>query len=354
MCETLQLNWKLPSAALANNNKTGINKDKYSLRACSIKKRVEAEHRKSQPRQPKKRGPKPRPKSAPMSRYRRKTANLRERQRMGEINNAFEDLRERIPSLAVAGKGRCEKMTKINVLHVAINYIRALENILHTGDAGVNVYGTAVVQSPRIVTNIDNDGEIAPPKRRNDSGESICPSSSPCSSSQENETLDDDVTNQDNGEEEEDFGECPDWTELTSTLELSSPEGKPRGMNNNHYTKPPPPPTPSRGNLDTLLTLSALTSQQHHRSGLSSPEILTKKPPLMPQQQQQSNKVTMTMMTGVSIGNSKGSGGIFTRQTSFPDLGDDDLFADDGGELTSLEEFCDINFIHEDPFQLIV
>ena len=45
---------------------------------------------------------------------------------------------------------RCEKMTKINVLHVAINYIRALESILDTGDAGIHIYGTSVVQSPNL------------------------------------------------------------------------------------------------------------------------------------------------------------------------------------------------------------
>jgi hypothetical protein len=39
-------------------------------------------------------------------------------------------------------------MTKINILHVTISYIRALENILDTGDAGYNSYGTAIVQSP--------------------------------------------------------------------------------------------------------------------------------------------------------------------------------------------------------------
>ena len=64
----------------------------YTLRACSIQKRMETETRK---RQPKKRGPKPRPKSAPMSKYRRKTANQRERMRMGEINVAFEKLRDK-------------------------------------------------------------------------------------------------------------------------------------------------------------------------------------------------------------------------------------------------------------------
>ena len=108
---TLQINWKLNktenSAADSknwkinnkNNNISEVNinnsKDKYKLREASIKKRIEVEHRK---KQPKKRGPKPRPKPQPMSKYRRKTANLRERQRMGEINTAFDKLREKIPT----------------------------------------------------------------------------------------------------------------------------------------------------------------------------------------------------------------------------------------------------------------
>ena len=66
--------------------------------------------------QPRKRGPKPRPKTAPMSKYRRKTANLRERMRMGEINVAFENLRDKLPNpMAQAGKAKCEKLTKINI-----------------------------------------------------------------------------------------------------------------------------------------------------------------------------------------------------------------------------------------------
>ena len=114
MCDALQLNWKLnpnvsgnsatmehsggavgttktsKSAKSASGHQLG---DKsMTLRACSIQKRMETETRK---RQPKKRGPKPRPKSAPMSKYRRKTANQRERMRMGEINVAFEKLRDK-------------------------------------------------------------------------------------------------------------------------------------------------------------------------------------------------------------------------------------------------------------------
>merc|ERR1712062_426080 len=150
----MQLNWKLNAEESSNKNqlrktnpKNMKDKYKYKLREASIKKRIEVEHRK---KEPKKRGPKPRPKSQPMSKYRRKTANLRERQRMGEINQGFEKLRAKIPTPIQVQNAKCEKMTKINVLHVAINYIRALESILDTGDAGIHIYGTSVVQSPNL------------------------------------------------------------------------------------------------------------------------------------------------------------------------------------------------------------
>lgn len=133
---------KEESGGLAPSSGGGVvgrkSKKSYTLRACSIQKRMETEHRKNLPR---KRGPKPRPKTAPMSKYRRKTANLRERMRMGEINVAFEKLRDKLPNpMAQAGKAKCEKLTKINILHVAINYIRAMENLLETGDSGVRSF----------------------------------------------------------------------------------------------------------------------------------------------------------------------------------------------------------------------
>ena len=40
----------------------------------------------------------------------------------------------------LSGRGKCEKLTKINILHVTINYIRAMENLLTTGDSGVHSY----------------------------------------------------------------------------------------------------------------------------------------------------------------------------------------------------------------------
>jgi hypothetical protein len=70
--------------------------------------------------------------------------------RQGEINKGFDLLRERIPH-PVLSKGRCEKLRKIDILHVAISYIRALENILESGEAGINEFANSlysVVSSP--------------------------------------------------------------------------------------------------------------------------------------------------------------------------------------------------------------
>jgi len=210
MCEAVQINWKLPTEKAEKGRQHRSKKAKMAAGSASAKVA----------KVPKKRGPKPRPKSAPMSKYRRKTANMRERMRMGEINKAFESLQERIPALATAAsKGKCEKMTKVNVLHVAINYIRALENILDSGDAGVNVYGTAVVQSPQVkVANKDDvNAEVkqkakrtSKKKKGNVAASTVTP-------------VLDDNKNILPPEEEQDLKDqdtFPDWTELTSTLDF--------------------------------------------------------------------------------------------------------------------------------------
>ncbi|CAB4056338.1 TX [Lepeophtheirus salmonis] len=99
---------------------------KYGLRAKSIQRRIEVESKVRAPK-PEKRTPKPRSRPPPLSKYRRKTANARERDRMREINDAFEALQKAIPGMEVKKEEKC---TKLNTLKLAMNYIKALSDLL--------------------------------------------------------------------------------------------------------------------------------------------------------------------------------------------------------------------------------
>lgn len=69
-------------------------------------------------------------KCLPLSKYRRKTANARERSRMREINDAFEALRKVLPHCNARSENPNEKTTKIMTLRLAMKYIAALDNAL--------------------------------------------------------------------------------------------------------------------------------------------------------------------------------------------------------------------------------
>merc|ERR1711983_488812 len=331
MAEThMQLNWKLNEESsnknqLRKTNPKNMMKDKYKFREASLKKRNEVEFR-AKKEGPKKRGPKPRPKPQPMSKYRRKTANLRERQRMGEINVAYEVLRAKIPTPAQPRNARCEKLTKINILHVAINCIRALESILETGDAGIQVYGTSVVQSPNLPLSPECEPPMVekvaknPPKSNPSAIRkatlkkvglvSNTPTTTlnhrtknPSSSSSSNSV--DSGINMDQDSDQEPDNKCPDWTELTSTLELF--------------------PSQHRGNLDTLL---------------SSANLATETPPIPP-----STKVLQPRDLNRSNSNWSSTSKLLDLENFFDDLNSsyDSLEADSEGIIP----------FEEDPFQLV-
>ncbi|VVD03401.1 helix-loop-helix protein delilah-like [Leptidea sinapis] len=83
------------------------------------------------PRSARSREPRSRRTTQPLSKYRRKTANARERSRMREINNAFEALRRAVPAAEITGSPvACEKLTKITTLRLAMKYITALSSAL--------------------------------------------------------------------------------------------------------------------------------------------------------------------------------------------------------------------------------
>lgn len=93
----------------------------YNLRKKTIVNRIKTEKTKDLPKKKK-----PKTKPAPLSKYRRKAANARERGRMEDINTAFEVLKSVLPNIEEGGA----KMTKITTLRLAMNYISALRNIL--------------------------------------------------------------------------------------------------------------------------------------------------------------------------------------------------------------------------------
>lgn len=107
-------------------NMDSKNGGKYALRTKSIIKRIESEKNRATT---KRKEPKEKQKPPPLSKYRRKTANARERNRMKEINDAFLTLQQSIPDLPGAD---AEKLTKITVLRLAVNYINALAGVLNS------------------------------------------------------------------------------------------------------------------------------------------------------------------------------------------------------------------------------
>ena len=131
MADILQVNWRY-AVSSSPSRPTDTEANPASAAASYKLRRAGREERAGG-----RRGPKPKCQTAKMSKYRRKTANARERMRMGEINVAYDRLKETIPLPSVGhGRQKCEKLTKINLLHIAINYIRSLESILQSGEEG--------------------------------------------------------------------------------------------------------------------------------------------------------------------------------------------------------------------------
>jgi bHLH factor len=132
-----------------NNSDASPIKDKYSLRPRSMRRATEqaTELSRTDPATRQNKPHKQKQKPAPLSKYRRKTANARERNRMREINQAFETLRRVIPHMqAPQVAGANEKLTKITTLRLAMKYISALsaalngsgsEHLFDTGNVGL-------------------------------------------------------------------------------------------------------------------------------------------------------------------------------------------------------------------------
>ncbi|CAH0561166.1 unnamed protein product [Brassicogethes aeneus] len=116
-----------------SNNNAGKKGDKYSLRPRSMRRNKnfddDSEEISATKVTTKARG-KTKQKAPPLSKYRRKTANARERSRMREINQAFETLRKVVPQMQITHQQQNEKLTKITTLRLAMKYISTLSAAL--------------------------------------------------------------------------------------------------------------------------------------------------------------------------------------------------------------------------------
>merc|ERR1711953_178646 len=99
------------------------------LRQSSVAKRLETEKARRQPRV------KERSSKKYMSKYRRKTENAKERERMKKFNEAFENLRQKLPGRVLVDNIG-EKDTKVSALRSAIHYIKSLQDLLADCDSG--------------------------------------------------------------------------------------------------------------------------------------------------------------------------------------------------------------------------
>lgn len=80
-------------------------------------------------RRGKKRGPRPKKLTKDEKRQKRIDANDRERQRMGKLNSAFDNLRHLLPK-----HGNDRELSKFETIQIAKNYIRSLHELLAQTD----------------------------------------------------------------------------------------------------------------------------------------------------------------------------------------------------------------------------
>merc|ERR1712183_495878 len=102
-----------------------------SLRKTSVKKRLQTEIKKANPKLKQKICKKPK-----LSKYQRKVANAKERERMKKMNEVFETLRNVVPADKLADTGD-DKDTKVTTLRSAIAYINSLKKLIEDCDAGL-------------------------------------------------------------------------------------------------------------------------------------------------------------------------------------------------------------------------
>jgi len=267
-----------------------------------------------------------------MSKYRRKTANARERLRMGEINSAFENLKEKIPLPTVGlGRQKCEKLTKINLLHIAINYIKTLEDILETGEEEMDIYPEKLILNP-----FQEHEDEMEENEEDENSSSYSPSPSLFPSLKR-----EDSSSPDSGIQEDSESEYPDWTELKSTLDLrqvgGEKEGVEKGVIPRKVTLPKTPLSPD-----------AFKVHFTEKVTKSKPVTLTSRQPFQSQPQSHSEPQSLLFPSSAVLLHAKS-----TLLCPCSKETEEDLFSDICTPLDpSFGGLGGIDFTYDDPFKV--
>ncbi|XP_013108053.1 achaete-scute complex protein T3 [Stomoxys calcitrans] len=88
--------------------------------------------------------------------------NARERNRVKQVNNGFSNLRQHIPqsvinALSSGGRGASKKLSKVDTLRIAVEYIRGLQDLLDSSEGG-SVNSSKVPTSSFNYDDSSNDG----------------------------------------------------------------------------------------------------------------------------------------------------------------------------------------------------
>merc|ERR1712117_970869 len=134
-----------------------------SLRRTSVKKRLQTEIKKINPAVKEKVS-----KKRLLSKYRRKTANAKVRERMKKMNDVFATLKSVIPADGKADNEE-EKETKVTTLRSAISYINCLKQLIEDCDAGL-VENTDFIENDENMNKsdkvTDHDKKVSPSPKK--------------------------------------------------------------------------------------------------------------------------------------------------------------------------------------------
>ena len=303
---------------------------------------------------------------------------------MGEINVAFEKLKEKIPLPSVGlGRQKCEKLTKINLLHIAINYIRTLEDILESGEEGVDIYPEKLILNPFQPEDMDLPGDLYGGEDHSTSAYSPPP---PCRTSQKSPSCTSGSSSPDSGIQEDSDIEFPDWTELSSTLDLRAPGVSSLGVsstpisnsrthqgalqNNLGKVNPVRVSEKQRGitnyhmKTKQLLCNSTLTnlsqcSESKEKVTKSKPVTLTSRSPAPSERKHHvfitenelKIKAEVLLKTENILGR-KQSEFLPACSVSGLQIEQDDLFNELNTSIDSFDSIGDIDFCYDDPFRV--